>query len=48
MTHTTQIHTRGFGRTALHEVGAMPNHISEEETAPFAEAEKAPLQTNWL
>jgi ankyrin repeat protein len=28
----------GFGRTALHEVAAMLDHITEEETASFAEA----------
>jgi ankyrin repeat protein len=27
-----------FGRTVLHEVAAMYDHITEEETAPFAEA----------
>ncbi len=27
-----------FGRTVLHEVAAMRDHITEEETAPFAEA----------
>jgi ankyrin repeat protein len=28
----------GFGRTALHEVAAMGDHITEAEAAPFAEA----------
>ena len=30
--------TGGFGRTALHEVAAMYEHITEDETAGFAEA----------
>jgi ankyrin repeat protein len=30
--------TGSFGRTALHEVAAMRDHITEEETASFAEA----------
>jgi ankyrin repeat protein len=28
----------GFGRTVLHEVGAMGDHITDEEAAPFATA----------
>ena len=28
--------TGGFNRTALHEVAAMGDHVSEEEAAPFA------------
>ncbi|MGC4050192.1 MAG: ankyrin repeat domain-containing protein [Paludibaculum sp.] len=28
----------GFGRTVLHEVAAMGDHVTEEETAPFARA----------
>ncbi|QOY90699.1 ankyrin repeat domain-containing protein [Paludibaculum fermentans] len=28
----------GFGRTVLHEVAAMDDHVTEEEAAPFAQA----------
>ena len=28
----------GFGRTALHEVAAMGDHVTDDEAAPFAEA----------